>query len=231
MIQEIQREQCAEVLQGMRKNSEVLILDFAKILVTTPPHLDLRHFFEQCEKQGLDPKLPERRQEFNNQCLRMLGKRYLIGRYSENRSALLKGSHLWKEKRVIHLGIDLFSESLEPVYAPADGIIVRTGYEPGPSSYGHYIIMQHTSQRKTWYSFFGHLSKNLPSLKSLKKGQQIGTLGDMQENGGWSRHLHYQILLELPEGTPPGYSTQEDFHRKAKIYPNPNTILQLPVLT
>ena len=59
----------------------------------------------------------------------------------------------------------------------------------------------------------------------MTKGEAIATLGDYKDNeiGGWSRHLHIQILKELPAkgATPDGYSTKIDFVKNTAIYPNP----------
>ncbi len=63
----------------------------------------------------------------------------------------------------------------------------------------------------------------------MSKGEQIAKLGDFieGENGGWSRHLHYQILTDLPsQGTTPiGYSTELDLPSNKNKFPDPKDIL------
>lgn len=62
-------------------------------------------------------------------------------------------------------------------------------------------------------------------IKKISQGQKIAHLGDYQdnENGGWSRPLHIQILKELPdEGTTPdGYSTKQELKQNLEKYPDP----------
>lgn len=222
-----------EIIKGMRTNSEVMILDFNQIPKNIEDYKNIKLFFENSLKQGIDPKLPENREKFNDNFIQKSRKRFLIGRYLEDRKEMLKGSKIAEEGRTLHLGIDIFSADLENIYSPEDGEIVRTGLEPGPHSYGHYVIIKHMNKDKIWYSFFGHLSKNLPKLGKVSKGQKISRLGDWinNENGGWSRHVHYQILTNLPKEneTPIGYTSKENLSINKNLFPDPNTVLQLKI--
>ena len=223
-----------EILPQMRARSEIMFLDFKQIPKRIVAYKNIKGFFNDCKKKGIDPKLAENRQKFNDQFLELSKKRYLIGRYAEDRIEMLRGSSIEKEGRTLHLGIDIFSKDLEDVYSPYDGVIVRIGREPGSHSYGHYVIVKHETEGLVWYSFFGHLSKNLPKLKSVIAGEKIATLGDFvdDENGGWSRHVHYQILMNLPdEGeTPIGYSTKKKLKENEDLFPDPNIVLRIPAL-
>ena len=213
-----------EPLEDLFIRSKTLILDFAQIPNDAPKTENIKIFFEACAKEGTDPRLPQNRQRFNDRLLAATGKRYLVSRYAEDRSAMLLGSHIAKEGRVLHLGIDIFSKDLERVYAPCDGKIVRTGKEIEPHGYGYYVILQ-PNHIDGIYFFLGHLSKDLPPLGSVQAGQPIARLGDFRdtENGGWSRHLHLQVLTVLPpEGqTPPGYATKTTIARLGQLYPDP----------
>ena len=224
-----------DVIKDVKNNSEVLIMDFNQINSSTTSYKNIKIFFEEGYKKGIDPKLPENRQRFNETFLALANKKYLIGKYGEDRKETLKGSQIAKEGRTIHLGVDIFSKELNDVNTPYNGEIVRTGFEPGPHSYGHYIIVKHEIKRDMFYTFYGHLSKNLPKLGLIKAGERIGSLGDFTngENGGWSRHLHFQLLTELPpEGqTPIGYSTKANFEQNKRKFPDPNIILQIPCLS
>ncbi len=220
----------AEILPELRRRSEVLYLDFKDIPSHYPAYKNIQLFFERCQQEGLNPRLPEHRQRFNNEFLERTGGRYLIGRYLEDRIEMLRGSSIAEEGRTLHLGIDLFSRDLEPVFTPYNGIIARTGREPGPYGYGNYLIVDHQTKRNQWYSFFGHLSHQLPSPgRAVQRGEQIAVLGDFSnnENGGWSRHLHYQLLTELPpEGeTPQGYCRKEDVEKCQERFPDPRMVL------
>ncbi len=220
----------AEVLPDLRSRSEVLYLDFREIPPHYPPHKNIQLFFERCQQESIDPRLPEHRQRFNNDFLQRTGNRYLIGRYLEDRIEMLRGSSIAEEGRTLHLGIDLFSQNLEKVFSPSNGIIARVGCEPGPHGYGNYLIIEHQTNSQPWYSFFGHLAKHLPNPgRMVSPGDEIATLGDFidDENGGWSRHLHYQLLRELPpEGeTPPGYASKQNVEGWQQRFPDPRLVL------
>ncbi|MEK6848623.1 MAG: hypothetical protein AABX65_03240, partial [Nanoarchaeota archaeon] len=103
-------------------NSEVVFLDFSQILVDIEDYKNIRKFFEICSSNNTEPTTPKMRQEFNNSFLKKSGKRYLIGRYGENRKEMLHGSQIEKEGRTIHLGIDIFSNKQETIYAPYEGM-------------------------------------------------------------------------------------------------------------
>jgi len=213
-----------EPLPALFKSSKLMLLDFADIPKTIPIEANIRAFFADYERRGLNPRLPEHRQQFNNRFLSVSKTRYLVSRYGEDRSAMLTGSQIAKEGRTLHMGIDIFCKDLAPVFAPCDGVIVRTGFEAEAHSYGHYLLLK-PDQDIDVYLFFGHLSKALPKLGPVKAGEHIATLGDYQhnENGGWSRHLHLQCCSELPpEGqTPIGYSTKQAFLENSRRFPNP----------
>lgn len=204
--------------------SRLMILDFNQIPPTLTSIENIQTFFEACTLSGHNPRLPQHRQRFNNQMLEATGARYLVSRYGEDRAAMLAGSAIAAEGRTLHMGIDIFSKDLETVYAPCDGRIVRTGREPQDHGYGNYLILQ-PAHLPGIYFFFGHLAQRLPRVVNVRAGQPIAALGDyhLNENGGWSRHLHLQVLTELPlvGETPIGYSSRATFARNSRLFPDP----------
>jgi murein DD-endopeptidase MepM/ murein hydrolase activator NlpD len=218
-----------ELMPELFTKSEIMILDFNQIASESPEFMNIKLFFDKSLKQGVDPKLPQNRQQFNNIFLEKTGKRYLISRYAEDRIEMLKGSQIAQEGRTFHLGIDIFSKNLEYVYAPSNAEIVATGMEEGGHSFGHYLIMKLDPALSKDYLFLGHLSKHLPNLGKVTRGQVIAQLGDYidGENGGWSRHLHVQLLAKLPinGSLPPGYSSKVDFSENLTRYPNPSFLV------
>ncbi|HSW99952.1 MAG TPA: peptidoglycan DD-metalloendopeptidase family protein [Patescibacteria group bacterium] len=214
----------SEPLPNLFTSSQLMILDFADIPEDTPDEANIRLFFADCERRGINPRLPENRQQFNNRLLTTSGVQYVVSRYGEDRSAMLTGSQIAKEGRTLHMGIDIFCKDLAPVFAPCDGEIIRTGFEDESHSYGYYLLLKPTEDLGT-YIFLGHLSKELPELGYVKAGDRIATLGDYahNENGGWSRHLHLQCCTEIPpEGkTPIGYSTKQTFFENSQRFPDP----------
>jgi murein DD-endopeptidase MepM/ murein hydrolase activator NlpD len=218
-----------ELMPELFTKSELMILDFREIPSDLPEYKNIEIFFEKNKELGVDPKLPENRQKFNNNFLEKSEKRYLISRYAEDRIEMLKGSKIAEEGRTLHLGIDIFSKDLEPVYASCNGEIVVADREAGNHSFGHYVIFKPDPTVTKNYIFLGHLSKDLPNLGKVSAGQEIANLGDYinEENGGWSRHLHVQLLAELPEKSEfiPGYSSREKLEENLIKYPDPSFLI------
>ncbi len=223
----------SEIIKGMRSSAEIVILDFNEISPSFPQHKNIARFFERCAKEGRDPRSAKERQQFNDCFLRISGKKVLIGRYGEDRAVILEGSSMAREGRTIHLGIDLFTTGLEEVFCPLDGEVVSAGFEPGPHGYGYWIIIKHLLQGETLYTFYGHLGKRLYVKKIVRAEDCIGNLGDFVdgENGGWSRHLHFQLLDSLPSkgAAPNGYATQDQFRKRQRARLDPARILNIPL--
>lgn len=214
----------SEPLPELFARSQTIILDFAQLTDELPVSQNIQNYFKDAQANEVNPRLPENRQQFNNTMLEETNARYLIGRYGEDRVAMLADTPAGKQGRTLHMAVDIFSRDLEPVYAPCDGEIVISAYEDGFGEYGNYLIFKPANEE--FYIFFGHLAQSGQNIAgAVKQGQQIAHLGDYanNENGGWSRHLHLQILKELPAKgkTPDGYSTKEDFEKNALLYPNP----------
>lgn len=211
-------------LEELFTHSRWLTLDFSRISPQTPDSQNMQLFFEQCQRDGLDPKSPEQRQRFNERVLAETGFRYLVSRYGEDRSAMLDGSEIAAEGRTLHLGVDIFCRDQETVYAPCDGEVIATGREPQDHSFGYYLVFKPTDQ--DIYLFFGHLSAEPPVRRGqVSSGQAIARLGDYAdgENGGWSRHLHLQLFTKPPLGQANliGYSSRAKFSDNQHHYPNP----------
>ncbi len=220
----------AEIVSDIA-DSELLMVNFQEIeKAGLPDYKSMKRYFEECEAALKDPRDPANQQLFNDEFLARTGKRYLIGRYGEDRRNWLETSEIVRQGRFIHLGIDVFSRNLEPVYSPAEGEIVMTGFEPGNFSFGHYIVIRHEKNGSEWYSFCGHMSRELPQLGAVSKGDRVGTFGDFigNENGGWTRHIHYQIFRQLPDSERLiGYSSRKDFPANKVLYPSPHNVLGL----
>lgn len=213
-----------EPLPQVFSRSKLLILDPAKIAAGTPPEDNIATVFARYERKGLNPRLPRYRQDFTNNFLDRHKVRYGVGGYGEGRSLMLAGTLIAQQGRCIHLGLDAWSKNLEPLLAPCDSRIIRIGYEEQSFGYGHYLIFQPVDKTMP-YIFFGHLGSDLPALGTVKAGVKIARLGDWHdnENGGWARHVHIQMLWQLPPKgqTPIGYSSKADFKLNSQRFPDP----------
>nr|WKN36747.1 peptidoglycan DD-metalloendopeptidase family protein [Tunicatimonas sp. TK19036] len=125
-----------------------------------------------------------------------------IGGFLENRSIYRRSTlYTTEEVRSIHLGVDVWSPALTPIHAPLDGVIHSFKDNDGFGDYGPTIILEHKIENSTFYSLYGHLSRE--SLRNKRVGQPIqkdecfAALGNYPENGDWPPHLHFQVMTDL----------------------------------
>ncbi|MEK7604070.1 MAG: M23 family metallopeptidase, partial [Patescibacteria group bacterium] len=86
-------------------------------------------------------------------------------------------------------GIDVANSYGTPIYASADGVIVRATGNGWNGGYGLFVKMSHSNGTDTLYA---HLSKVLvDSGQSVQKGQQIGNMGSSGRSTG--SHLHFEV--------------------------------------
>jgi 4-aminobutyrate aminotransferase-like enzyme len=163
-----------------------------------------------------------------------------IGRYDEPRSVYLSPlfgdqSNPTAERRTIHLGIDLFVDPGTPVSSPYEGTVVGFANNTAALDYGPVVILRHTPEPDVeFFTLYGHLSTH--SLAPLKIGQRIekgkafAEVGRPHENGGWTPHLHFQIILDLldRETDFPGVAYASERTLWTALSPDPNSILQIP---
>ena len=100
----------------------------------------------------------------------------------------------------IHLGMDLFAEAGTPVYAPIAGNVQAFANNASPQDYGPMVILKHHTNDGQSFYVYGHLSvESLARFsvgKKIATGEQLGTIGAQDVNGGWPTHLHLQIILD-----------------------------------
>src|SRR3954452_12220428 len=87
----------------------------------------------------------------------------------------------------MHPGIDLAGAYGTPIYATADGTVLRAGWNSG--GYGNLIEIDHGRGITTRY---GHMSAILVREGDhITRGQQIGRMGSTGRSTG--NHLHYEV--------------------------------------
>ncbi len=163
-----------------------------------------------------------------------------IGRYNEPRliytaPMFATGETLTDERRTVHLGLDLFAPAGVPIYAPLAGKVAFCTINDQPQDYGGLIILKHTPvDGPEFYTLYGHLSHASPQQwhvgQSVAAGQQLGVLGIPAENGGWTPHLHFQIITDLlDEGDGfPGVGLFSQHEVWQALSPDPNLIIGIP---
>ncbi|TFG31422.1 aminotransferase class III-fold pyridoxal phosphate-dependent enzyme [Candidatus Thorarchaeota archaeon] len=161
-----------------------------------------------------------------------------VGRYNEARLIYSSDQYVSAggEPRTIHIAIDLLVDAGTPVHAIYDGAIHSFQDNDKPLDNGPTIIVEHktTPDGPPFYVLYGHLSREslvgLEVGKEVKKGEQIASVGEYPENGGWIPHLHFQIISDMMGLAGDFYGVAPPSKRSVwlSICPDPNLILQIP---
>ena len=163
-----------------------------------------------------------------------------VGRYDEPR--LLYTSPLFgasgnptDERRTVHLGMDLFVEAEAAVKAPLVGVVHAVANNSAPLDYGPVVILRHeTDAGEEFFTLYGHLSKdslvNIKVGQGIARGEQFARVGTAEENGGWTPHLHFQVILDLLEldADFPGVAYASERAVWTSLSPDPNLLLGIP---
>ena len=162
-----------------------------------------------------------------------------IGRYGEARLIYSDDrydveSSFGPEKRTIHLGIDVFFPPGTPVLAPLDATVHSVVGDAGAQGFGTVVILRHQPENgPVFYTLYGHLSEDdlsrLAPGDRLDAGSMVGRLGAPAENGGWTPHLHFQILTNLLDRDRvfPGVAPVSSREVWTSVCPDPNLILRI----
>lgn len=214
-------------------------LENIKVIDGTIPHsqyipIDLS--VANTDLSKIDIKEPEIFEAYVKNHLRKNSAKTAFGGYNEERN-LYKSSLIFnddeKEERNIHIGIDLWVKAGTAVLAAVEGTVFGFDFNAGKGNYGPTIILKHTIENQTFYTLYGHLSvesiENLEIGTLFKKGQTLATLGDPSVNGGYSPHLHFQIIKNM-EGhfsDYPGVCSKKTLDFYLENCPDPNLLLKI----
>lgn len=137
------------------------------------------------------------------------------------------------EYRTVHLGLDFWVESGTSIHALFPGKVYSLHNNEGDKDYGPTLILEHTFIKNLkFYSLYGHLSRSSLRLFKkgdlIKKGELIAYVGNELENGNWSPHLHFQLMLDMLGNTIdfPGVAFPSEFKIWQSICPDPNLLFQ-----
>jgi 4-aminobutyrate aminotransferase-like enzyme/Ser/Thr protein kinase RdoA (MazF antagonist) len=185
--------------------------------------------------ENAEPKLTRRVKE----AIREADVRVAIGRYDEARllytAPFFGGPTASKERRTIHIGLDLFADAGTAVYAPLTGRVAALADNATEQDYGPVIMLRHESDEgDTFFTLYGHLARTsldgLAVEQRIERGERFATLGAPNENGGWTPHLHLQVITDLLGfGTDfPGVSPASQRAVWRSLSPDPNLIVGVP---
>ena len=161
--------------------------------------------------------------------------RAAFGGYNELRT-LYNRSELFNNKeanRNIHIGLDIWVPAFTDIISPLGATIHSFRDNDNFGDYGPTIILEHVSNKRKFYTLYGHLNrKSLQGLEigeKIKAGEKIGELGDFDENGDYAPHLHFQVIedMEGNKGDYPGVVKREDLDFYLANCPDPNLLLKI----
>ena len=124
--------------------------------------------------------------------------------------------------RRFHEGIDLKpvrrdnqGEPLDPVFTVMAGRVLYANRTPWHSSYGRYVVIEHTGVSPSVISLYAHLRSIDEAIiegASVETGQQIGVMG--RSAGGytiptWRAHVHFELGFWLSETFEDWYEWKE----------------------
>ncbi|MBO2009008.1 peptidoglycan DD-metalloendopeptidase family protein [Hymenobacter negativus] len=159
-----------------------------------------------------------------------------IGGYLEDRVIYRRSAHFGpgvvEEARSLHLGVDVWLAAGTPVLAPLAATIHSLADNDNFGDYGPTVILEHELDGTTFYSLYGHLSRqewrSLRVGQVLTRGEAFATVGPFPENGDWPPHLHFQLIADMQGrvGDFPGVARPSEREQWAALCPNPNLVLQ-----
>ncbi|MBY6037015.1 peptidoglycan DD-metalloendopeptidase family protein [Fictibacillus nanhaiensis] len=88
----------------------------------------------------------------------------------------------------MHQGVDIAKGGTVPIYAAADGTVIKSEYSP---SYGNVIYISHSIGGQQWTTVYAHLSSRAVQGGSVSKGQFLGNMGNTGASHG--QHLHFEL--------------------------------------
>lgn len=156
------------------------------------------------------------------------------GGYLETRpfyitDAYKKEGNSGSEYRSVHLGVDFWVAAQTPIHALFDGKIFSIFNNDKLKDYGPTIILEHkTNSGIPFYTLYGHCSKESLALhqegEKIKKGDLFAFVGSASENGSWSPHTHFQLMMDMMgyKHDFPGVAFPDEIKVWKHICPNPN---------
>jgi murein DD-endopeptidase MepM/ murein hydrolase activator NlpD len=216
-------------------------MEFASVLgfdVRTENCVVINFTAENKELEGIDLSDSRNAERYIWDKMKSGSARFATGGYNEKRlqyslRKLFQGAD---EPRNIHLGIDLWTEAGTSVHAPLDGVVHSFQDNNQHGDYGPTIILEHSLAGRHFHTLYGHLDRECLSPlsvgTSVTKGQEIARIGVREVNGGWSPHLHFQVIENMLGLTGDFYGVVRKSERDRYLAncPDPNLILRISAL-
>lgn len=157
------------------------------------------------------------------------------GDYLRSRRDVWAGSYLDRERKYLHLGLDVNAPAGTIVACDVPGVVIHVDDDhPEEHGWGPRVFVHMNDQ--PFILIFAHLDKRMYVRKGsrIKRGQKIGMIGAFPHNGGWYEHLHVQVIqqgywttfLQDPSSLD-GYAPYDDKDFWMNLCPDPLRFIQL----
>lgn len=153
----------------------------------------------------------------------------VYGGYMENRSFLWRESYLEKEKKFIHLGVDVYVPIGVPVRCPVPCRVLEVFNDKDNNGGWGTRVTVETDRGIVVFAHLCHFNnpRGYRVGRKYPAGLWLGLIGTPEQNGGWFPHLHLQGIRDksllnsnLDGYAKPGQNVKQD-------YPNPLEILEI----
>lgn len=110
--------------------------------------------------------------------------------------------HPIKGKLEAHKGVDFAAPVGTPIYAPADGNILKAGLDSKGlnEGFGRMLIINHGNNLYTWYGHLNAWGEGMSTGTDVKKGDLVAYSGNT--GGSTGPHLHYEVRIGGVPGKP-----------------------------
>lgn len=154
---------------------------------------------------------------------------FFYGGFKEQRKLYNRFKHFndRSEPRNFHLGLDVWAPAGTPLYVPYDAKVQSFRYNGLKGDYGATIILQHEISGFSFFTLYGHLSRQSLNMLSdeaqLASGTEFAAIGSPEDNGQWIPHLHFQVILDIQHynGDYPGVCTMSQAPAFLRNSPDP----------
>lgn len=162
-----------------------------------------------------------------------------IGPWGEARSVytsdIFRSRFIEGQRRIHHLGLDLFMPAGTKVHTPLAATVKSVEIEEDPLGYGCMVALLHEPEGcPPFVTLWGHLAHEatwrLKPGDVLEPGAVVGEMGPPAENGGWAPHLHLQISVDpaLPARDILGVGEARYLPVWKELFPDPAELAGIP---
>jgi murein DD-endopeptidase MepM/ murein hydrolase activator NlpD len=114
-------------------------------------------------------------------------------------------NHPILDRVIFHKGVDLACPVGTPVYAAADGVVIRATDPPHSGGYGNFLNIRHNEHLVTCYAHNSRFADGIALGVKVTQGQTVAYSGNTGNSTG--PHLHFEIRVDDQPVDPLSFKT------------------------